>query len=190
MRVCQSTPCYNKAMIVFTADVIGAEILLFQEHALLGKVSDIIFNPENGKVLGLYCFDPILKTKRVIVPSEIKRFSNHRILIEGYDSLSDPEDMIRIKEAEKVNAKIIKETVFTESGQKLGKVTGATIDTRSWELNRLYVNSAMGLQFLAKELIIPAKKIVKIDKKEIIVTDDYAKVKRFSAAPVPKPIPE
>jgi sporulation protein YlmC with PRC-barrel domain len=177
-------------MVKFISDIVGSEIILFQEHAKLGKVLDLVFDPDSGKVLGLYCYDPILKKHRVIVPSEIKKYIRSTLLVEGYDSLADPSDMIRLQEALKINAKIVKEKVYTESGQKVGKVTAATINTTSWSLDRLYVGAQLGLKNFGTELIIPAAKIVAIESKKIFVMDDYAKVRRFSTLAAPKPAVE
>ena len=60
----------------------------------------------------------------------VRRLVEDRILIDGYDSLVDAEDLIRLREAKKVGAKIIGEKVITESGQKLGKVATATVRPR------------------------------------------------------------
>ena len=100
-------------MVKFVSDIVGMEVLLFQEHATLGPVTGLVFSPENGDVLGLFCFDPIQKHVRVIVPTEIKRVIGSRIVIEDYDSLADPSDTVRIQAALKVEAKLIKEKGFS-----------------------------------------------------------------------------
>lgn len=175
-------------MVRFTTDIIGAQILLFQEHATLGPIKRLIFSPETGEVLGLVVYDPIQKKEAILQPASIKKLAGDIIIADGYDALSAASDLIRVEEALRVDPQIVKERVYTESGQFLGKVVGATIETISWKLNRLYVNPPLGLGLLAKELLIPAKKIVKIEKKQIIVTDDYARIKGTKAVSVPTPV--
>jgi uncharacterized protein YrrD len=175
-------------MIRFTTDIVGAQILLFQEQATLGPVKRIVFSSESLDVLGLLAYDPILKKEVVLLPRNIKKMIQDIIVADGYDTLGDPQDVIRIHEAMREDIQVIKEVVVTESGQKLGRVTTATIDTLSWKISRLYVNPPLGLKGLTKELLIPAKKIVKIEKKQIIVSDDFATVKGIKTVPVPKPI--
>ena len=170
-------------MIRFTTDIIGAEILLKAENARLGPVLDLVFSPDDGSVLAFVCYDPIAKRRRVFAPAAVRRLVEDRILIDGYDSLVDAEDLIRLREAKKVGAKIIGEKVITESGQKLGKVATATVRTDVWRLERLYVDPA---NFLASQLLIPAAKIIKIEKKIIYVTDEYARIRapRVQVAPI------
>ena len=177
-------------MIRFIADIIGINIVLFQEHATLGPVQKIIFSPDTGEVLALFVHDPIEKKNRIIQPAGIKRMAGDVIVADGYDALTDVADVIRIKEAVDINAAILKEKAYTESGQFLGHVVNASIQTIGWRLDRIYVNPPLGLKFLTSELIIPAKKIVRIEKKKIYVADDYAKVKVPKLVPLPKPILE
>lgn len=174
-------------MILFHSDILGSSVLLFQENATVGPVKKLIFASENGAILGFVLFDPIQKKEVILQPQSIKQMVENVIIADGYDALADPKDVIRVKDALKEDVGIIKERVVTESGQVLGRVVNATFDTISWKLNRLYINPPLGLKVLAKELILPAKKIVKIDKKQITVTDDYAKVRAVKPLTVAKP---
>lgn len=175
-------------MIRFLADIRNAEILLFQEHARLGKALDTIISVEDGSVLGFLVFDPIQKQKGIIPMSEVRKYTGGVIVVNGYDSITNPADVIRLKDAIEVGAKITGEQVVTESGQKVGKVASAAIDTKGWRLARLYVEPPFGLKFLARELLIPAKQIVKIEKKKIIVRDatqKAAQAEPVTATPTP-----
>lgn len=163
------------------------EILLFQEQAKLGDVLDLVFSPDDGSVLGILVHDPILKKTRFIVSTEIRRVVGGRILASGYDSMEDVDDLIRVKEAIAVGAKILGETVETQGGQRLGRVSAATVDMAAWRLSRLYVDSFFGVSIISKQLLIPANKIIRIEKKKIIVGDDFAKARHSAVAPVVGP---
>lgn len=121
---------------------------------------------------------------------EIKGFGEDFVMINDLKSISETDDVIRIKTALETGSKIIGAKVETESGQKLGRVTDATIDLKFGALERLYVNVIPLISFLSKDLIISAKKIIEIQKNKIIVSDEFAKEKVKKMAAMPSAVPE
>lgn len=179
---------YNTYMKKFATDLIGSDILAYEERVRIGKVEEIIIDPLSGNLLGL---SSIIRNKKVVIPiNEIRSFGPSFILTNGIDSISGPEEVIRIKEALSFGAKIINEKVETESSQKLGRATNYTIDINSLRLDKIYVTVGTGLKFLSSDLIIPNKNIVEIQKKKIIVTDLYAKAKKPAVNMSPSPVIE
>jgi sporulation protein YlmC with PRC-barrel domain len=140
--------------------------------------------------LGVIIFDPIDKGTKVVPASEIRGSGKDFLLIKDYESLTEPEDVVRIKAALEINPKIIGAKVETKSGQHLGKVNDATINFKLMCLERLYVSPASLLEFLAKDLIISAKNIIEIQKDKIIVSDTYATTKEKTAIITPALVPE
>jgi sporulation protein YlmC with PRC-barrel domain len=177
-------------MIRFIRDIIGSQVLLFQEKAHVGPAREVIVSPDDGSFLGIVVFDPINRKNMVVPAVEIKGSGKDFLLICDYDSLTEPDDVVKIKAALEINPKIVGAKVETMSGQYLGKVSDATIDFKLMCLERLYVAPASFIQFLAKDLIIPAKKIIRIEKEKIIVSDEFvtesAKKPAIAAIPVPE----
>lgn len=165
-----------EGMIRMISDIVGSNVILFQEKAKAGEVKELIIDCKDGAFLGLTVFDPIKRKDQVIPSSEITGTGKGFIMARDYNSLSEYDDVVKIKESLLNNPKIIGAKVETESGQKLGKVTDATIDFRLLSLERLFVASSSLVSFLSSDLIIPAKKIIEIKKNKIIVSDKYLKV--------------
>lgn len=177
-------------MIRFITDIIGSQVLLFQEKAHVGPAREVIISPDDGSFLGIVVFDPIGKKNMVVPAGEIKGSGKEFLLICDYDSLTEMDDVVKIKAALQINPKIIGARVETMSGQHLGKVKDATIDFKLMCLERLYVAPASIIQFLAKDLIIPAKKIIRIEKEKIIVSDEFVTVSEKKSAITAIPVPE
>lgn len=169
-------------MVKFFTDIIGSTVLLFQERAQIGPAADVIVDPVDGAFLGISVLDSVEKRKKVVPASEIKGFGPGFILIRDFKSLTEIEDVVRIKKVIEEDIKIIGSRVETESGQKLGKVENATIDLKLLALERLYVNPPLSISFLSTQLIIPSAKIIEIQKKRIIISDEFAKAKKKIAA--------
>lgn len=177
-------------MVRFVNDIIGSQVILFQERAHVGPVRDVIIDPGDGSFLGITVYDPIEKRDKVVPSMEIKGSGKNFLLIKDYESITDPDDVVKIKAVLPINPKIIGARVETQSGQYLGKVTNATINLKLLALEKLYVASSSLLKFLSEDLIISAKKIIEIQKTKIIVSDEFVKVGEkksvFSALPVPE----
>jgi uncharacterized protein YrrD len=174
-------------MVRFISDIIGSQVLLFQERAHVGPAKEVIIDPNDGSFLGIVVFDPIERKKKVVPASEIKGSGKNFLLIKDYDSISEPEDVIKIQSALEINPKIIDARVETQSGQYLGKVGDATVN---FKMMCLYVHPNSFIKFLAKDLIIPAKKIIEIQKNRIIVSDEFVTIRETKAAISAIPIPE
>lgn len=177
-------------MVKFFTDLIGSNVLLFQEKAQVGPAADVIIDPENGAFLGISVLDPVEKKKKVIPASEIKGVGDKFILARDFKSLTEIEDVIRVKKTLDEKIEILGSKVETESGQKLGKVENATIDLKLLCLEKIYVNPPLSISFLSKQLIIPSSKIIEIQKKKIIVTDEFAKEKKKVAMVATAPAQE
>jgi sporulation protein YlmC with PRC-barrel domain len=127
-------------MVRFISDIIGSQVLLFQERAHVGPAKEVIIDPNDGSFLGIVVFDPIERKKKVVPASEIKGSGKNFLLIKDYDSISEPEDVIKIQSALEINPKIIDARVETQSGQYLGKVGDATVNFKMMCLEKLYVH--------------------------------------------------
>lgn len=119
----------------------------------------------------------VLDKENIIPTNEIKAMGSGFVVAKDQNSLSEVNDVVKIKEALKVRAKIIGEKVFTESDQYLGRVNDGTVDVTSYTLERIYVNPPLSLKRMTKQIMIPAKKIIEIKKDKIIVSDEFVRSK-------------
>lgn len=163
----------------------GSQIILFQEQALVGMVEDYLIDHEKGALLGVFLHSPLDKKMKIIPSSEFKGVGDNHILVSDLNSLTDIGDYIRGGEVLKTDAKIISENIETEMGRKIGRVSDAAFDLVGYKLTRLYVRPKIKISF-AKELIIPANKIIEIRKKTIIIAEEAVAAKAKKASiPIP-----
>lgn len=167
---------YNVAMVKFFTDIIGSEILIKAERLRAGKVLSIVIDPDNGQLLGVTT--SAIPGRQTAIPAiEIKGMGNGFLLVNNAESIGELEEIIRIKNAVERKIKIIGQKVFTESGQRLGKCSNATLNLKYQKLDKIFVTPRSVASIFATELIIPAKNIVEIKKDRIVVTDEYSKVR-------------
>lgn len=174
-------------MVKFISQIIGARVLLYQERAIVGEVSRVLIDPDDGTFVGL-TVQPVHQKELAYIPTnEIKGFGEGFVLVEGLDSLSEKEDVIKIQKVLETEPLIIRSRVITESGQRIGTVEDATIDLRYSVLKKIYVNPNLLLGIIGTQKIIDRKQIIKIIKKTIVVKD--AKTTSRAEIPIGTEIP-
>lgn len=170
--------------------MIGKKVLLFQEGLLVGEISRVLIDSQNGSFAGLEVFSEKEKGLRYVPPAEIKGFGRNFVLIKNIDSLSLADDVVVIKKALDEGVKIVNARVYYEDGRYIGKVDDATINLKIAMLEKIYINPKLSIKFLSEYLIISAKMIVKIEPKKITVKDDRPKVSKKNMIAVPSPVSE
>ena len=101
----------------FFSDIIGAQVIAKRQKLLIGKVSDIIINPADGKLVGLL-IEVGGKNRKIkaLAEKDIFGFGQGLIIIDDYQALGDINDIVRIKKIFDEEIKIIKNKVYTVSG--------------------------------------------------------------------------
>jgi sporulation protein YlmC with PRC-barrel domain len=177
-------------MVKFISKIIGSKVVSFQERALLGLVERVLIDPADGTFVGLVVRVAFDQEERYVALGDIKGFAQGLVIVEELNSLSGPDEIIRLGEVLKNEPRLIGASVVTESGQKLGRVEEATIDIGLAVLKKLYVSPRFLPAILGEAKIIDARQIVKIGQREIIVRDTKTKIKKMLALPTEAPISE
>ncbi len=136
------------------------------------SVQDIVFDPDNGKVIG------ILLDRRgsnLIAPMDIISIK-HGVLIGSASDVVDVDDVLRVKEVFEDGRNIIGKKVKTEGGEILGKVVDASIDGLGLSLVKIHTAKVILGMVHHDARIFPMKSIVEVTDKFVIVKDDDGKV--------------
>lgn len=170
-------------MVKLISQLTGARVLLFQERAFIGEVQRVLISPDDGSLVGFVITPTHQKELAYIPTNEIKGYGQGFLLIENLTSLSETDEVIKIRQVLDNEPKIIGTTVVTESGLKLGKVSDATVDVRLNTLKKLYVSGPISLGPFGTQKVIDLKQIVKIERKTIIVRDSTQKERQSLMTP-------
>jgi sporulation protein YlmC with PRC-barrel domain len=150
-------------------------VIVRQESALVGRVQEVVINPENGQFLGFIIREGFGKGKlKALAEKDILGFNKQFILIPGYNTLGEIDEIVRIKNTLDQKIPIIKNKVYTISGIYLGKVVDFALDFGQARLARLYVESHSIKRF-TNQLVVNSACIVSIKKDKITVDDTCVK---------------
>ncbi|MBU1992240.1 hypothetical protein KKG51_00865 [Patescibacteria group bacterium] len=147
-------------------------ILIEDSARPVGRVHDLIVDPENGNLIA---FTANSRGNKVIAPRDVLKFGRH-LLIRDHEDICDTGDILRVSEVQERAVPIMKNKVEAEKGEYLGRVFDYVVDTKAQKLIKLYVaKSLLGL-LRVDVRIISAKYIVEITPNVILIKDSLAKI--------------
>lgn len=167
-------------MILSYNKIIGLPLISNHNGKKLGKVEDLIINPENGKFLGLIILMPRFFSKKIaVLINDIKNIDTAGVIIKNENilhSLDDLDNLVKKIVLKKI--KIKNNKVLTKSGDNLGEVRDFEIDTNYNIVSKIYVSGGIIKDLIRRELIISRSQIISINKKAIVVKDIIIKSKK------------
>lgn len=167
--------------VLFYNKIIGLPLITRKSKKICGEVNDLIVDPKSGKVLGIVALDYLNSKKQAFIPIEtIASFKKDKVEIEKENVLKPIEKIensIKILLGQKIKIKGNK--VITQSGSNLGEVSDFEINTIQNKLEKIHVSGGIIKDLIQGELIIPATKIISINKEAITVQDGLTKEKEL-----------
>lgn len=158
-------------MLTLGLSLAGKKVLSLRTGGPLGEVIEPIINPNNLKVEGWFVNDRFHKRRSILLSSEIRDILPQGFVVNDQEALSDPDDLVRLKEILKTHFELIGKHVMTTRKVRLGKVTDFAVEKDQAYIQKLYVMPS-GLKSLAGGgNIIDRSQIVEITSRHIVVKE-------------------
>ena len=159
-------------MLYEAKSLINLPIISLDSGRILGSATDIIIDPENGKLLGLLSISGFLSSKKATAFNDIYECNADAILVKDDESVVNIAKLVRIEKVVGQKIFLLKNKVVTESGKRLGRVSDFVINIDLGILVKIYVEDYLWKGYSQSTLVVPAHNIVSIEHKKIIVNDD------------------
>ncbi len=163
-------------MLILKSSLSNKRILSIQDGHPIGTVKDTICNPNNLKIEGFYCIDNS-RTIKVLLNQDIREVSLQGFIVNDFNSLTDPTELIRLKKILDINYDLIRKTVETIDKQKVGKVENFAIDSTNMYVSKLYVSQSILKNFKGTTLSVDRSQILEITDHKIIIENLEKKIK-------------
>jgi sporulation protein YlmC with PRC-barrel domain len=160
---------YNTNMLRLSNNYINRSILSLRTGGVIGIAVNPIINPNNLKIEGWYAENKLEKGDFVLPSREIRDFITKGLVVNDHDSITHPDDLVRMKDTIDLKFELIGKTVVTENKKKLGKVADYSVEESSYYIQKLYVNPSILKGLTNDQLVIDRNQIVEITDKKIIV---------------------
>jgi sporulation protein YlmC with PRC-barrel domain len=161
-------------MIRQYSKIIGTHVLSHAEGDMLAMVEDLIVHPDTGKVEGFWVKPKTLPLSHAVLPMEGVVAWKRSLYVKDDQSLSEPEEVIRIADILSRKAYFVGNKVKTESGTPLGKVFDLDFDDRKMFLRYLFVRKSLSL-FRPAVRFVPYDSIIQVLPEVIVVKDEEEK---------------
>ncbi len=157
-------------MLIELSKLEGMPVGALEEGVLAGRVWKALVAPDELKVAGL-----AVQTGRLLVLSwlwpkilvaafvDVVDIDKNGIAVRSRESLSELEEIVRLKEILKYKFSLLGLPAVTKSGERLGRVTDALVESNSGRLERLYVR-----RFLDSR-VYERSQIVKMDYRKVVL---------------------
>lgn len=168
-------------MLILRDKLLGRQVLSLRTGGQVAVTTQPIINPNNLKIVGLYCNDRFSKQEKVLLSQDIREFLPKGLVVDDHEVLSDPEDLVRLKKTLEINFELTGKPVHTDKRKRLGKVSDYALDGGSLYIQKLYVSQSL-IKKLGGSLSVDREQIVEVTDKKIVVKDPAQGVK--DAAPI------
>lgn len=174
---------YYIRMLQLSGMIINHPLLSLRTGTQIGMVLTPIINPNNLKIEGFICHDDATRKQLILVAQDIRDVLPQGIVVNDQDVLTEPEELVRLKDVIGINFELIGKRVETTDKTKLGKVSDYAIETTSMYIQKMYVTQSIFKNFGTSNLGIDRTQIAEINDKKIVVHDLRQKVPAHAAVP-------
>lgn len=158
-------------MLILYKNALNLPVIEEVSQTKIGEIADFVLN-EDCSILAVLLKSNFLEKypARIISFADVLELNKRALFIHGDDSVLSIDELPRVATAIKSGRTGIGQKVTTTTGVNLGKVDNYLINSKLFVIAKLYVSG------LFSERILPAKAVVKIDGRKIIVNDTSNKI--------------
>jgi len=147
------------------------QVLSLRTSTPIADIVGPIINQDNLKIEGFYCGDYSNKAPRVLLYQDIRDMLPQGIVVNDYDALTDPSELVRLQKILERNFSLIGKPVETVGGEKVGKVSDYAFETTTMYIQKLYVSRSIFKNLTAGSLSVDRTQIQEITSKKVIIND-------------------
>lgn len=148
-------------------------VMDIESGEILGEVVSWTIQPTAGKIAAFILERPRLwKKAQVIVPPDIIEYGPRMVVVKNIEAVVEPDEIVGLPELLTRPIAVVGFLALTESGKILGRVTDFVFEIISSTIQQYYVQPPGGLDSWRGEYILPAGKLIRIEKDHLVFPDD------------------
>lgn len=167
------------------SEIIGSKLFTVHTGGPIGIVTGLLVRRKDLKVelFKIKLFED--NSIRYLLTSDIRTYEAGKIIINSYQELSEPDELLRHQELIKEEFVLFSVKVETQSGKRIGKIKDYGIDTAHYFATKLHIRAGFLQRIMHERLIIDRSDILDITKSKIVVRDATIKAKASNAKVLP-----
>lgn len=169
---------YNRNMLIPKERLLDMPVMSLQTGIEIARTDSFIIDPRQLKIVAFYCKGPRLDVHPAILHVEdIRELSELGLIIDAADNIMSPQDLVRLGDVLKFHFTLENKMVVDDLGRKVGRITGFSIESRSFFVNKLHVRPGLLEAWKTAEVMIDRTQIIEINDETIIVKSPTIKAK-------------
>lgn len=154
-------------MLIQSSTILGLPIGSMDSQSKIGTIKNLVIDPENGELIAFFVsIGGLFQSDKVLSSHDILDFDQKGIVVRSEENLLEKNEIIKVNKIWKDRITVLNQKALTASGKNLGKINDSLIDTSTCMINKYYIHG------LFEDRILSADKVVKINKKGVIFSDD------------------
>ena len=170
-------------MLQLSATLLNKNVMSLRTGQPIATITAAIFNPNNLKIEGFYCQDSFDKRELILLYQDIREVLAMGYVVDDHEVLTEPEELIRLRDVLELNYELIGKPVQTISKYKVGKVNDYATETETMYVQKLYVSQSIFKSLTGGSLSIDRLQINEITPKCVIINE----LAKTVPAPLPAP---
>lgn len=171
-------------MLQLSKAFINQPVLSLRTGTPIATTLETIINPNNLKIEGLFCQDRFNKKRLVLLYQDIRDVMPQGIVVNDHDVLTEPEELVRLKDVMKLQFELLGKPVVTTSKTKVGKVNDYATEVETMYIQKLYVGQNLLKNLAGGTLSVDRSQIVEITNRQIIINELEKTVPAHAAAAI------
>jgi sporulation protein YlmC with PRC-barrel domain len=171
-------------MLKLYESIPGTKIMSLRTGSPVASVIKPIINPNNLYIEGWYVQETSGQKRLVLLSNDIRDVLPQGFVINDYEVLSQPGELVRLQEIMEINFHLMNLRVVSESGKNYGKINDYAFETANFFIQKLYVGQSLVKNFSGGTFSVDRSQIIEISNKQIVIEDATEKAGAGAASPI------
>lgn len=158
-------------MLQLSSTFANKAVMSLRTGTPVANIGQPIINPDNLKIEGFHCEDIFTKAQLILLYQDIREMLPQGFVVDDVDVLSQPAELVRLKDILELNFQLIGKPVETQSHDKVGKVGDFATEIETMYIQKIYVNRSVLKSLTTGQLSIDRSNIIEITNRRIIIND-------------------
>jgi sporulation protein YlmC with PRC-barrel domain len=163
-------------MLLLSNKITEVPVLSLRTGGRVAIATVPIINPHNLRLEGWYCEDNFSKEVLILLAKDVRDFVPQGIAVNDFEVLSDPKELVRLKDVLELEFSLIGKPVVTNHRRRLGKISDYALENETMMVQKLYVARPVFKSLTTGQLSIDRTQILEITDRRVIVKDVDIKV--------------
>lgn len=158
-------------MLQLSQSLLNQPVMSLRTGGQVATATTPIINPNNLKIEGWYCQDRFSKSTLILLGQDVRDIIKQGLVINDHDNLSDPDELVRLKDILDLNFELLGKPAFTDHNQRIGKVADYAVEIETLYIQKIYLSQSLVKSFSGGTLSVDRQQIVEITNRKIVILD-------------------